>query len=267
LTLEDDGSFSYVPAPGYAGGDSFTYRVADPSDDYANANVALTIAASPSASISAPLADGTYTVGQSVPTAFSCSEGAGGTGLSSCNDSNGAKTGSGGAGHLDTSELGTHTYAVTAASKDGLTGSGSIGYTVVPEPSKSPEGPPDGSDEPPRRINLSVGVETESLRELLRTGKLVLAAEVNKAARVALTGRAKLEVPAHRTVRTRFVEVFKGKAIGFSGPGKKEVALTLSGKEREALRRLPKLRLAIAGKATDEAGEAARRTVALTLPR
>ncbi len=268
LTMAGDGSFTYTPAPGYSGADSFMYQATDPSGDYATAQVTLRVAAPPSASISTPAGGGTYTVGQSVPTGFSCSEGAGGTGLSSCNDSTGTKTASGGVGHLDTSTVGTHTYTVTAVSKGGLMDSASIEYTVVPVPEpKRPGEPPPGPEVPPLRINLSLGVEVESLRELLRTGKLVLTARVNEAAKVALVGRAKLDVRSHRAVRTRLVEVFEGKTIGFDGPGKKEATLTLSRQGREVLRRQPKSRLVIVGEATDEAGEAAKRTVALTLRR
>ncbi|MDX6601704.1 MAG: hypothetical protein QOF13_906 [Solirubrobacterales bacterium] len=269
LTLADDGSFTYAPTSGYAGGDSFAYRVADSSGNYATAQVTLTVAAPPSASISAPPGGGAYALGQVAPTAFSCSEGAGGTGLVSCNDSTAAKTKSGGAGRLDTLTVGLHAYTVTAVSKDGLTGSASISYMVVsePEPPKSTEGSPKSPEDPPPRINFSLSVEMESLPELLRTRQLVLVISMNKAAKVLLAGRAKLEVRTHGTGRTRSVEVFKGKTIGFVGPGEKRVTLALSRKGRKALRRLPELRLAIAGEATDEAGEAARRTVALTLQR
>lgn len=270
LTLNGDGSFTYTPASGYFGGDSFTYRAADPSGNYATAPVSLTVAALPSASISAPSGGGTFTVGQSVPTAFSCSEGAGGTGLSSCNDSSGIKTASGGAGRLDTSTVGLHAYQVTAVSKDGLTGSASIIYWVVPEPEppSGPREPPsDPKEPPPLRVELSLRVERGSLRKLLRTGKLVVAATVNEAAKVALTGRAKLEVPARRKVRTRFVALFKGTTVRFVEAGEKKVALALSRRGRRALRSLRKVRLAIAGKATDAAGETGTKRVALTLRR
>jgi hypothetical protein len=86
------------------------------------------IAAPPHATIEAPAGHGVYTLGQVVPTTFSCTEGLFGPGLESCTDSNGA---TGGAGALNTSELGEHTYSVVARSIDGLKGRDGISYEVV----------------------------------------------------------------------------------------------------------------------------------------
>jgi hypothetical protein len=251
LAMEADGSFTYTPAPGYAGADSFKYQATDASGNYATAQVTLTVAAPPSASISAPATGSSYELGQSVSTAFSCSEGAGGSGLLSCTDSGGVKTGP---GHLDTSTLGSHVYTVTALSKDGLTESTSINYMVVPksEPPKRPEDLPGAPAPPAPGIDLSLSVETKSLRELQRTQKLDLAVTVNKAAKVRLSGNAKL---------------FKGKTVRFAAAGEKDVTLPLTAKGREALRNLSKLRIAIAGSATGGPGEAVKRQVASVLQR
>ncbi len=85
----------------------------------------------PTATITSPAAGGTYTPGQSVPTSFTCAEGAGAPGLASCVDSNGEiASGDAGSGTLNTSQIGTFTYTVTATSTDGLTNTTSISYTV-----------------------------------------------------------------------------------------------------------------------------------------
>ena len=265
LTLDVDGSFAYTPTPGYSGADSFIYQAADPTGDYASALVALTVAVPPTASISAPSPGGTYTVGEVVPSAISCSEGAGGTGLLSCDDSNGAKTKSGGSGRLDTSAPGPHAYTVTAVSKDGLAGETSIDYTVVPvpEPPTPPDVPPSGPGPQPPEVSLFLRARGESLSQLRRTRTLALMAKVNKPAKVELFGRARLESP-HRA-RPRVVALFDSEALDFAGVGQREVTLKLSRKGREALSRLTKLRLEIVGRATAAGGETATRTLPLTL--
>jgi hypothetical protein len=89
-----------------------------------------TVASSPSVSIQRPANGAVYPLNDVVSSSVSCSEGANGSGISSCADQNGR--GSGGA--IDTSTTGTHTFTVTATSSDGLASSSSVTYTVAAPP-------------------------------------------------------------------------------------------------------------------------------------
>ena len=66
-------------------------------------------------------------VNQALASSFSCTEGAGGPGISSCTDQYGRPSGAA----IDTSTPGTYTLTVTAQSADGLSSSSSVTYTVV----------------------------------------------------------------------------------------------------------------------------------------
>jgi hypothetical protein len=83
--------------------------------------------------------DQTYTLGESVTTAFVCGD-PDGSGIASCTDNNG---GSGSSGSLNTGSVGDgQTYTVTALSKDGQSTETSISYNVVPPTNVMPPAAP-----------------------------------------------------------------------------------------------------------------------------
>jgi Big-like domain-containing protein/gametolysin peptidase M11 len=263
VALAEDGGFTYVPASGFTGSDSFTYSLADPSGDSAIGQVKLRVALPPSVAITTSPGGDTYALEQAASTSFSCSEGTGGTGLASCNDSGGVETSRGGTGRLDTSTLGIHTYTVTAVSKTGLAGSGSISYLVV-----APQPPQPIPPAPPKpKSKFSFDFEEHSLLEVLEAGNLTVAVTVNEGMTVTLVGKTIVDGHARRAGTTKPVQVFKKKVAGFTEPGTRQVRLGLTGKGRVLLARLRSVSLAITGRASGAAGEVAPQTVKLTLGR
>jgi Bacterial Ig domain/Gametolysin peptidase M11 len=265
VALTEDGGFTYVPASSFTGSDSFTYSLADPSGDSATGQIKLRVARPPSATITASPGGDTYTLEQVVSTSFSCSEGSGGTGLGSCNDSGGIETSKGGTGRLNTSTLGIHTYTVTSVSKTGLAGTESISYLVVaPQPPQiSPPAPPS----PPAKSQFLLALEGRSLRDVLQSGNLIVSVWANEGMSVTLVGKAAASSRLARASETRPIQVFKKKTVGFAKKETKKVTLVLTHKGRTQLARLRSVKLAITGRASGTAGAVAPQTVTSTLRR
>ena len=95
----------------------------------------------PTASITTPVSGATYAQGSVVYSAFTCTEGAGGPGISTCLDNNNQPSGA----TLNTSVLGTFTYTVTATSLDGQTGTATVNYTVANPPAATITTPVNGA--------------------------------------------------------------------------------------------------------------------------
>jgi DNA-binding beta-propeller fold protein YncE len=121
------------------GSHSYTVTATSQDGQTATHTITYTVLAPPTVTITSPAGGSSYTVGQSVPTSFSCADATGAPGISSCQDANGATDGT---GMLDTSTAGSHSYTVTATSQDGQTGTQKITYTVQGTPTNPSPNPP-----------------------------------------------------------------------------------------------------------------------------
>lgn len=112
--------------------ETFTVIATNPAGSSAASSISnsVTPAAAPAVTLSAPVKDATYTIGQVVKANYSCQEGAGGPGISTCVGTlpNGSA--------LDTQTLGAHTFTVTATSADGQTAAITVVYHVARPPNK-----------------------------------------------------------------------------------------------------------------------------------
>ena len=106
---------------------TFTVEAADNAGNKASKSVTYTVVdqAPPEIGLSAPEDGATYSLGQRVLAAYSCSDQEGGSGVASCTGTvaNGAP--------VDTSSFGEHTFEVTASDNAGNTSSRAVSYTVA----------------------------------------------------------------------------------------------------------------------------------------
>ncbi len=98
-----------------------------------------TVIGPPAVSITSPVDGAVFNLGQAVVASYACAEASGGPGIESC--SGPVASGS----PLDTSTPGSHSFAVTATSKDGQTATVTNHYTVIGPPAVSITSPADGA--------------------------------------------------------------------------------------------------------------------------
>ncbi|MEA2169104.1 MAG: hypothetical protein QOF76_2404 [Solirubrobacteraceae bacterium] len=115
---------------GATGTRAYTVTATSINGQVGTKTITYTVIGPPTATITAPAENQTYTIGQNVATQFICAEVAGGPGLASCSDAAGATT----SGTLDTATAGPHTYTVTATSSGGQTGTATLHYIVAARP-------------------------------------------------------------------------------------------------------------------------------------
>jgi hypothetical protein len=107
---------------------AFTVRATDGDGQTGTTISNYTVVGPPSASIVTPADGAVFVLGQVVKASYSCQESAGGPGIQAC-------TGRVATGHpIDTSAAGSHSFTVTATSKDGQTTTVTSAYTVTPPP-------------------------------------------------------------------------------------------------------------------------------------
>ena len=115
---------------GSGGGGGSSYGVTGLTNEVlatgpAAVTISYTVAAAPTVTITTPASGASYTQGQVVDAGYSCSEGAGGPGLSGCSGT--VADGSA----INTQTLGSQAFSVTATSNDGLSTTDTVHYTVI----------------------------------------------------------------------------------------------------------------------------------------
>lgn len=198
----------------------------------------------PRISIAAPLSDVTYTQGENVAVAYSCTASLPAT-LESCTGpvANGAP--------LDTGTPGPHTFTVSARDSDGEEASQTVAYTVVaatsPASEKPAEIPPPGGKSPPppthpeeepvyaqREIATPIsGTATIRLQGTKRFVPLTSVESIRNGSEIdAIHGRVRITVATRVPGQTRTAEIYEGRVIVYqdkSGLTHFKLSLPLEG--------------------------------------
>jgi 6-phosphogluconolactonase len=229
FTVEADGALQEPgTVDGSAIGNEPTTLVFSPSGqfldalDHAYGDIyAFAGLAPPTATILKPANGGTYDLGQVVPTSFTCADSTGAPGIASCTDSNGT---TGGSGKLNTAAVGSHTYSVTAVSRDGLSSTAKITYTVIPA-AVGNAGPVTVSGNTAKTTLSCTGAASQSCS---MTMSVTVQETLSGSKIVAVKALAAKKKPK-RTVKTI---VIGSVSVKLTGGTKKTVKLTLNSKGR-----------------------------------
>jgi hypothetical protein len=156
------------------------------------AGAAYVLGVPPSIAVDSPADGASFTQGQPVAAAYSCSAPTGST-LSSCTGpvANGAPA--------DTASLGAHSFTVDALDSDGVKATRTVSYTVVPTASSTPDTPPTTTDPP--RATAPVISSLRQSASVWRTGSSLARIAATRRRRVGTTFSFRLDQPARLTLR------------------------------------------------------------------
>jgi hypothetical protein len=139
LQLNANGSFTYTPATGFSGSDSFTYRAHDGTTTSNLATVSITVNAvappntAPSVTITSPANGASFPVGQSVSFTGTANDVEDGnlTSAMSWTSSRDGVIGTGGAFSTSVLSIGSHQITAAVTDSGGLSGQATINLTVT----------------------------------------------------------------------------------------------------------------------------------------
>jgi hypothetical protein len=228
---------------GGGGGSSFSSgnNTSIAADTTGAPRVAITYAvAPPTATITTPAGGASYARGQVVKSSFSCAEGAGGPGVSSCADGNGHATGTA----IDTSAAGSHIFTVIATSSDGQTGIARVSYTVVSAPGRSVRLQLVGA---PKSIGKGV---TFRLRCVAPVGKSCRSTDTFTSTETLKGGHPIAVAAAHRPKKRKRTIVVGRKSATIPAGSTKTITITLTAQGQKLLKLFHKLPVTLTIKLT-----------------